>query len=131
LHQEIFQSLAEEPGEIAEQNTSVAKDFVTMVSKMADWYEANKELTRVIVERGRLIFSSEKCLSCLIDLANMIKHGQQTGEFRSDVSADDIARYVFVLSQDEKRNWVDSGCDYSLKEKIVDAAKFVLMGLRK
>ena len=131
LHLEIFQSLAQDSGELIGKDVCVADVFVDRVSKMAEWYEQNKGLTRVIVERGRLVFPSEKPDNCLDDLTSMIRYGQQKGEFRDDLAADDIARYAFVLAHGEKRNWVDRGCDYSLKEKFVQAANFVLMALRK
>jgi len=129
LHMEILQSLMQETAGIV-KGASVAETFIEQIRHMAQWSEQNKGLARMFIERSRLIFPANKDNNCLLRFSDLIRHGQETGEFRKDMKAEDVTRYFFALAHGEKKTWVDSDCTYSLEEHSINAAKFFLLALK-
>jgi AcrR family transcriptional regulator len=128
LHLEILLSLMQDTIEPI-NDVTVSETFIEQIRRMARWSEQNKGLARMFIERSRLVFPANKDNNCLLKFSDLIRHGQDTGEFRKDLKAEDVARYFFALAHGEKRTWVDSDCTYSLEENSVNAAKFVLLAL--
>lgn len=131
LHMEVFEALNLDIAEIMANGAKMSDVFVAQIRKLARWYEANKELTRAFSDNSKLLLPASGCdkQRCISETVTLIELGQKNGEFKNDLNAYDVARYILVLVQGEKREWVEADCSYSLEEKMSDAAKFILSAL--
>ena len=130
LHMEMWESINPDIGALQANGAKVADLFIEQVKGMARWYESHKELTKVLAGRSKLILPNCDEDSCLGHTVALIEFAQKNGEFKPDLNARDVARYMVVIAQGEKREWVGADCSYSLEEKMIDAARFILLALK-
>jgi AcrR family transcriptional regulator len=130
LHMEILESMNPDEGELQASGAKIADLFIDQVRNMARWYESHQELTKVLAARSKLILPNCDAGTCVGKTVALIEYAQKTGEFRPDLVARDVARYMVVVVQGEKREWVGANCSYSLEQKMMDAARFLLLALR-
>ena len=130
LHTEILQSMIPKRIELMTKDTKVSDLFIEQVKVMARWYESHKELTKVLARRSKLILPNCEQGNLVATKIALIEHGQKTGEFKSHLNARDVARYMVIIVQGEKREWVEANCSYSLEQKLLDAAHFLLLALK-
>jgi AcrR family transcriptional regulator len=132
LHTEGIKKAMGGSGVLIEQGLPLAVVLEQLVSNFADYYDENKDLARMYFSLRRMPLSPvKKADSCLTNLVALLKSGQDSGEFSSEQSAEDIARYMYMICYSEKVSWIDSDCSYPLKEKMVSAVKLLLHGLLK
>ncbi|HEY9758319.1 MAG TPA: TetR/AcrR family transcriptional regulator [Oculatellaceae cyanobacterium] len=131
LYMEILEAMNPDLTDVAASDTKVADIFIGQVQSMARWCESHKELTKVLAGNTKLVLPNCEPRNCMGNTIALIEYAQKTGEFKADVDARDIARYVVVLMQGEKREWVGANCSYPLEQKMTDAVRFVLLALKQ
>jgi TetR/AcrR family transcriptional regulator, fatty acid metabolism regulator protein len=97
----------------AKYNVDVGLDMLRLL------YNSNNKL---FIAKGRYL---------LILLSGLIKKGQQNGEIKNEMSADEIADFLFILARGTAYNWCLSDAGYDLRERMLSYIKKVIPTIKK
>jgi AcrR family transcriptional regulator len=131
LHRRGLETATASGAELLATGAPITEVLLQQAGSIADWYEQNPELAMVLLNQRRmpLLFKSNTG-ECMMSISSLIEMGQRNGELNSAVSSQDITKYMYLIAFGEKMSWVQSGCNYSLREKMIAATNFLLKALK-
>jgi TetR/AcrR family transcriptional regulator, fatty acid metabolism regulator protein len=94
-------------------NVDVGLDMLRLL------YNSNNKL---FIAKGRYLLTL---------LSGIIKKGQQNGEIIGEMTADEIADFLFILARGTAYNWCLNDGSYDLKERMLSYIKRVIPTIKK